>query len=85
MTPGFLRRSEARLAAEHLARAEAWVDQVAPELQADIARIRAQLLERADSPVEPGFRDPRPQAVVAPVLEHGAEVRTQLVAANSGH
>jgi hypothetical protein len=39
-----LLRSEARLAADYLARAEAWVDQVAPELRADIARIRVQLL-----------------------------------------
>jgi hypothetical protein len=44
VTAPALLRSEARLAAEYLERAEAWVDQVAPELRADIARIRAQLL-----------------------------------------
>jgi hypothetical protein len=44
MTARFMRRSEALLAAEHLARAEAWMDEAAPELQADVARIRAQLL-----------------------------------------
>ena len=60
MTPRFLRRSEARMTAEHLARAEAWVDQVAPELQSDIARIRAQLLQRAGYTLEPGLPDPRP-------------------------
>jgi hypothetical protein len=40
--------NEIRLAADLLARAEAWVEQGAPELQADIARIRARLLVRAD-------------------------------------
>jgi hypothetical protein len=50
-----LLRSEARQAAEHLARAEAWLDQIAPELQAEIARIRAQLLREVDGEVEPGL------------------------------
>ena len=41
MTPRPLLLSEARQAADYLARAEAWVDQVAPELRADIARSSA--------------------------------------------
>jgi hypothetical protein len=45
--------SEARLAADHLARAEAWIEEVAPELQPDIARIRALLLHRAASACVP--------------------------------
>ena len=48
MTAFALRRNEIRLAADLLARAEAWVEQAEPELQADIARIRARLLLRAD-------------------------------------
>ncbi len=55
MIAGSLRRSEARQAAEHLARAEAWLDQVAPELQAEIARIRAQLLRQVDPLFDPGL------------------------------
>jgi hypothetical protein len=43
-----MRLNEIRLAADLLARAEAWVEQGAPELQADIARVRARLLVRAD-------------------------------------
>lgn len=54
MTARLLGRSEARLAAEHLARAEAWLDQAAPDLQAEIARIRVVLLQRADMTLEPG-------------------------------
>jgi hypothetical protein len=50
---GSLRRSEARQAAEHLARAEAWLDQVAPELQVELARIRAQLLRQVDTLLDP--------------------------------
>jgi hypothetical protein len=49
VTARSLRRSEAWLAADYLARAEAWMDQVAPELRADIARIRVQLLHPASS------------------------------------
>jgi hypothetical protein len=48
MTAFAMRRNEIRLAADFLARAEAWVEQAAPELQTDIARIRARLLLRAD-------------------------------------
>src|SRR2546421_11434925 len=48
MTAFALRRNEIRLAADLLARAEAWFEQGAPELQADIARIRGLLLLRAD-------------------------------------
>ena len=48
MTAFAMRRNEIRLAADLLAKAEAWVEQGAPELQADIARIRARLLLRAD-------------------------------------
>jgi hypothetical protein len=50
-----LSRSEARQAAEHLARAEAWLDQIAPDLQAEIARIRAQLLREVDGGLDPGL------------------------------
>jgi hypothetical protein len=50
-----LSRSEARQAAEHLARAEAWLDQIAPDLQAEIARIRAQLLREVDGRLDPGL------------------------------
>lgn len=52
MTARPLLRSEARLAADYLARAEAWVEEVAPELRADIARIRLQLLCPAGSAPE---------------------------------
>jgi hypothetical protein len=55
------------MTAEHLARAEAWVDQVAPELQSDIARIRAQLLQRAGYMLEPGLPDPRPHTAYAEI------------------
>jgi len=48
MTAFAMRRNEIRLAADLLARAEAWLEQAAPELQADIARTRARLLLRAD-------------------------------------
>ncbi len=48
MTAFAMRRNEIRMAADFLARAEAWVEQAAPELQADIERIRARLLLRAD-------------------------------------
>jgi hypothetical protein len=48
MTAFAMRRNEIRMAADFLARAEAWVEQAAPELQADIERIRARLLVRAD-------------------------------------
>jgi hypothetical protein len=48
MTAFAMRRNEIRMAADFLARAEAWVEQSAPELQADIARIRARLLLQAD-------------------------------------
>jgi hypothetical protein len=48
MTAFAMRRNEIRLAADLLARAEAWVEQAAPELQADIARTRARLVIRAD-------------------------------------
>jgi hypothetical protein len=47
-----MRRNEIRMAADFLARAEAWVEQAAPELQADIGRIRGQLLLRADRLVD---------------------------------
>jgi uncharacterized small protein (DUF1192 family) len=50
-----LNRSEARQAAEHLARAEAWLDQVAPELQPEIARIRTQLLRQVDGVIDPAL------------------------------
>jgi hypothetical protein len=53
---GYLRRSEARQAAEHLARAEAWLGQEAPELRAEIATIRARLLCEMDTlPDDPGL------------------------------
>ena len=58
-----MRRNEIRLAADLLARAEAWVDQAAPELQVDIARIRAQLLVRADRLMD------RPVAGVRPTID----------------
>jgi hypothetical protein len=48
MTAFAMRRNEIRMAADLLARAEAWVEQAAPELQADIAQIRGLLLLRAD-------------------------------------
>ena len=48
MTAFAMRRNEIRLAADLLARAEAWLEQAAPELQPDIARTRARLLLRAD-------------------------------------
>ena len=48
MTAFAMRRNEIRMAADFLARAEAWVEQAAPELQADIEQIRARLLLRAD-------------------------------------
>jgi hypothetical protein len=48
MTAFAMRSNEIRLAADFLARAKAWVEQAAPELQADIARIRVRLLLRAD-------------------------------------
>jgi hypothetical protein len=65
VTARSLRRSEAWLAADYLARAEAWVDQVAPELRADIARIRLQLLHPAGSradgtPADPGHQTDAP-------------------------
>jgi hypothetical protein len=63
MTAFAMRRNEIRLAADLLARAEAWVDQAAPELQVDIARIRAQLLVRADRLMD------RPVAGVRPTID----------------
>jgi hypothetical protein len=48
MTAFAMRRNEIRMAADLLARAEAWVEQAEPELQADMARIRGLLLLRAD-------------------------------------
>ena len=54
MTPRPLLLSEARQAADYLARAEAWVDQVAPELRADIARIRVRLLASSVPEAIPG-------------------------------
>jgi len=50
-----LLRSEALQAAEHLARAEAWLDQIAPDMRAEIARIRAQLLRQVDGGLDPGL------------------------------
>jgi hypothetical protein len=54
VTPRPLLLSEARQAADYLARAEAWVDQVAPELRADIARIRVRLLASSVPEAIPG-------------------------------
>ena len=48
MTAFAMRSNEIRLAADFLARAETWIEQAAPELQADIERIRVRLLLRAD-------------------------------------
>src|SRR2546423_1885389 len=62
MTAFAMRRNEIRLAADLLARAEAWVEQAAPELQADIARIRGQLLFRADSLMDWPVEGVRPTA-----------------------
>jgi hypothetical protein len=60
VTASALLRSEARLAADYLARAEAWADQVAPELRPEIAKIRLQLLNPAGSRPD-GTVDPRHQ------------------------
>jgi hypothetical protein len=60
MTAFAMRRNEIRMAADFLARAEAWIEQAAPELQADIARIRARLLVRADGLMDWPGADVRP-------------------------
>lgn len=48
MLPPIMRRSEARLAAEYLARAEAWLDEVAPEVAASVRSVRKRLLVELD-------------------------------------
>jgi hypothetical protein len=79
MTAFAMRRNEIRMAADLLARAEAWVEQAEPELQADIARIRGLLLLRAerlmDWPVggirpTVGEEAPESAADIGPVPSH---------------
>ncbi len=46
--PGAMRLAEARLAAEYLARAEAWSREVDQELADELDHLHSRLLERID-------------------------------------